>query len=70
MKTSGVTNKLIDWKTAKGYEERKGMFVAYQEFFLELEKIKNSEVKALLRKWNVYFIDADDFPRINMDKPC
>ena len=67
MRVSIKTNKLIDWKTEKGYPERKAMFLAYRRLFRELDKIP--AVKQVFKGWNVSFLDIDDFPRINVDVP-
>jgi hypothetical protein len=69
MDTMKNTNYLINWNgdTAKDAEDKIHYFNMLRKMLLELEEI--SKVHKILDRYNVYFIDVDEIPRVNIDEP-
>jgi len=54
-------------------------FEMVRSFLRDIESVSNSdipnadlirkEIKKIFEKYNVHFVDVDDFPRINFDEP-
>jgi len=71
------TNYMIDWKSHGDtfalektvYENRKHYFQMLRNLLTDLDGLEIAEVSAILNKHNVYFVEIDDFPRVNLDEP-
>ena len=68
MKTSNETNYVINWKDSddKSINERKNYLRLIRNFVTDLENLNNQEVNDVLERWKVYFVDIDEFPRVNL----
>lgn len=80
--TKNGTNRLIDWDNP---EERIGYFQNLRKFLSEIDEAAEPQpadpiflgggetifdrVKNVFKRWNVYFIDVDNIPRVNLDEP-
>ena len=76
------TNRLIDWNNP---QDRINYFRNLRKFLGEIESlcdfseadwerekcddIDSRDLRAIFKRWNVYFIDHDDIPRVNLDEP-
>lgn len=74
MRKAGGTNTLIDWGsgTAKARRDRRNYLWNLRAFLLEIEQAARQSgdaVDLVMKRWNVYFIDADRWPRVNLDEP-
>jgi hypothetical protein len=71
METKQATNYLIDWKSLdeKAIEDRKNYLKMLRGLLTDLDNLKSSAIGAIFAKWNVYFIDVDEFDRVNLDIP-
>jgi len=71
------TNHLIDWKTEAGYEDRVKYFKMFRALLLDLSDLGSRmandsafyAIHEVLQKHNVYFLNGDEFPRVNLDIP-
>ncbi len=63
------TNFKIDWEssTEKAQIERKNYLNFIRKFLQDLENLNIAEVKQLMEKWKIHFVDIDNFPRVNFD---
>jgi len=71
METKPEVNYKIDWVSAneKAIHNRKEYFQMLRGFLKEVHATDNVEVRSIFEKWSVHFVDLDDFPRVNIDKP-
>ena len=66
MDVKSTTNKIIQEGDLEG---RKVWLKCLREFLWELENIDNQQVKDLIKKYNIYFVEVDELPRVNLDFP-
>lgn len=61
---------LVDWTTGDKEGDRAYLFKAYRKFLSEIKtlSIENNykDILDLFKKWQVYELEIDDFPRINI----
>ena len=67
MITKNETNYVIGWKDSddKSVNERKNYLRLIRNFVIDSENLNLEQVNELLKRWNVYFVDIDEFPRVN-----
>jgi hypothetical protein len=72
METKLETNYLIDWHSdsAEAIAAKKQYFYMLRMLLAELQDADDhGSIADILQKYNVYFIDIDGFPRVNLDLP-
>lgn len=70
METKKEVNYLVDWcYNEQGYQDRKNYFLLLRKMLMELEECNLALVEIIFDKYHVHFVDVDDFPRVNIDKP-
>jgi hypothetical protein len=69
MEIKKTTNYLIDWNDISSEDtmDKIHYFSMLRKLLLEIEKVPMAF--EVLNKFNVYFIDVDEIPRVNIDEP-
>lgn len=71
IETRKDTNYLMDWDDPR---DRINYFRNLRKFMDDLDDMAVSrrldEVLYLMRRWNIYFIEYDEIPRVNLDDPA
>ncbi len=72
------TNYLMDWNNP---QDRINYFRNLRKFLSRIEGLTDpllgnsgrdycqENLRQILRDWNLYFIDVDEIPRVNLDEP-
>lgn len=73
IETKNTTNYLIDWNSS---QDRINYFRNLRKFLSEVDAVGDrypttvgAFIDDVFKRWNVYFIDADEIPRVNLDEP-
>ena len=66
MEIRNTTNSLIN---EGDVEKRKSWLRCLRNMLLDLEGLRVTEVDNIFKKYNVYFLEKDDMPRVNLDFP-
>jgi hypothetical protein len=73
METKQEVNYKIDWVSSEpsSIQDRKAYFQMLREFLEDVKRVIGDDgyVNKVFEKWNVHFVDVDDFPRVNIDRP-
>ncbi len=84
METKKDINYKIDWKERatpvssinpmpdfdRILDDRKHYFNMLRRLIVEIDKCEtNEQIKSVFKKYNVYFVDMDEFERVNIDEP-
>lgn len=56
-------NGIIDWLSSEDKEHKIAYFQALRDF---MNECKDEELK---KRWNIFFTDFDEIPRVNIDRP-
>lgn len=67
MEIKNTTDKIIIYET--DFEGTKTWLRCLRKMLLELDNLEDERIKNIFLKYNLYFLEYDEFPRINVNNP-
>jgi hypothetical protein len=79
MKEANTINYKIDWHSGSEkvigengtsvLDDRKHYFDMLRRFLIDIKNLGRDEIDELFERYNVYLVNIDDIPRVNIDEP-